>query len=370
MKIRTVALPIMVLILILGACVPSQNPKSQELPSATFAPTPAIMATASQTPSPSLTPTETATATATPWIFPTAQFTDSSLPMPDRVADADPAFAEDVKVYVLLGSDYAPWRTKLSGGTDNTDAFIVIVIRKDNPGISIISIPRDLYVFQPGWGMSRINTAYRHGGPQMVADTLRYNFGLPMDGIAYVRMQAFSDFIDGAFGGLDVGVTEAVYDHCSDIYLNYLPGTYHMDGKKVLCYARARMNSGDFSRDQRQRDVLFALRNAFVAKAGSDPAGLLGQIIQTYSNEQRFTDVSIPDMLAMLPTVLAAKDNIEQFQLGYDVGLVHWTHPVSDAWLLLPPSSQCMNQLMDWAVLGEPWATKIDVLKAAGCPIQ
>ena len=57
--------------------------------------------------------------------------------------------------------------------------------------ISLISIPRDLWVSIPGWENQRINTAYQHGvsvdypggGPGLLKDTILYNLGIRIDHI-------------------------------------------------------------------------------------------------------------------------------------------------------------------------------------------
>lgn len=340
---KLVAIPI--LALILAAC--SVNVRLTESATPTLA-----GPTATDTPIPTLTPTPT----ATPWIYPTAVWNPIDYwpyeqpPMVDPIQDA---WQEGVEVFVLLGSDYETWRANLSTGTDNTDAFIILIVNHEPARISVISVPRDLYVFIPGYGISRINTAYRHGGFDAVADTIRYNFGLPLHGYAYVRMSAFADFIDTALGGIDVEVGNPLLDHCSDIRFNILPGTYHMDGAEALCYARVRMFDGGFARQDRQREVLLALKARFLELAQDDPVGLTWEILQTYINENRYTDLGIDDVIRLVPIALDA--DIVEYQMDYTIGIVHFTHPTTGAWLLDPPPPNCTYKLMTYAALGIPW---------------
>lgn len=309
-------------------------------------------------------PSATALPSPTPWAYPTP-FYDPALQWPGGLPPIVPpvgyAWDSDIEVFVALGSDYASWRTELATGTDNTDAFIIVIVRHDPPGVSLVSVPRDLYVFIPGFGMSRINTAWKLGGPEMVADTIRYNFGLPMDGYGYVRMEAFANFIDAALGGIDVSVTKPVVDHCTDIQINYATGLHHMDGATALCYARVRMFDGGFNRQTRQRDVLKALKDRFLAMAGDDPAVLAVNMVEAYISERRYTDVGVPDLLRLVPVMLHAQ--IIDYQIDYEIGIVQYNHPATGAWLVLPPPPTCVNELMTMAVLGIPW----DVLPEA-CP--
>jgi len=59
--------------------------------------------------------------------------------------------------YLMLGSDIR------SGTSFRTDSMIIVALRPRIGQISLISIPRDLWVYIPAWGMQRINTAYLHG---------------------------------------------------------------------------------------------------------------------------------------------------------------------------------------------------------------
>lgn len=317
--------------------------------------------TPTNTPIPPATPTPT----ATPWVWATPLYNpDETWPygLPEMVEPIEGAWSDDVKVYVLLGSDYASWRANLATGTDNTDAFIILIVRSDPALISMVSVPRDLYVFQPGFGMQRINTAYRNGGSEMVADTLRYNFGLPMDGYAYVRMEAFSRFIDDALHGINVEVRSGVIDHCSEIWFNMLPGTHFMDGPAATCYARIRKYDGGFNRQSRQVEVLLAMKEKFFEIAGDEPFELFSNILEIYMTENRYTDVSILDVMETFPVALEANENgqVNEYQINYDVGIEHFNHPTSGAWLLTPPHPDCVSDLMWKAVMGEPWENLVE----------
>ena len=189
----------------------------------------------------------------------------------------------------------------------------------------------------------------------MVEDTVRYNFGLPVDDIAYVRMESFVEFVDEGLGGLDVEVRNPVLDKCSDIVLNYAPGTHFMDGKTALCYTRARMSSGGFAREERQRDVILAMKNKVLETAEERPVLFAMTLIDEYMNQYRYTTIDPVEMVEIGWKFMGAKDNITEYQMGYDVGLKQLTHPITGAWLLIPPPPECVSNLMHLAVMGEPW---------------
>jgi len=67
-----------------------------------------------------------------------------------------PLSGKETVNFLLVGSD----RRALSF---RTDTLVVVSFRPRDQSVSMISIPRDLYVYIPGWKMQRINTAYQQG---------------------------------------------------------------------------------------------------------------------------------------------------------------------------------------------------------------
>jgi LCP family protein required for cell wall assembly len=125
--------------------------------------------------------------------------------------------------------------------------------------VTMISFPRDLYVFIPGWKVWRINGAWNQGGEEMLAQTFLYNFGLEVDQYILVDFTGFTGIINSV-GGIDVSVGNSFVDECRGIEWSYLAGkTYHMDGDEALCYVRMRAATSDFARKERQAEIIVAL---------------------------------------------------------------------------------------------------------------
>ena len=136
---------------------------------------------------PAYQPPADATATATPFqpLPPTPVYIPTDIPTPTPVAEvqAPPpeiggavGMIEQPKGIVnvlLLGSD-ARSRQKLF----RTDTIIVAMLNTEKGTVSLLSFPRDLYVQIPGYGTDRINTAWQRGGFKVLAETLKFNFGL------------------------------------------------------------------------------------------------------------------------------------------------------------------------------------------------
>lgn len=170
---------------------------------------------------------------------------------------------------LLLGSDRRPEER-----IGRTDTIILASIDPDEPSVRLLSIPRDLWVYIPGWGFNKINTAYVHGelarypggGYGLLQDTLRYNLGLAVHGYALVDFGGMRTIID-TLGGVDVNVRCPLYDVFPDPDNPTItgtlslptPGRYHLDGKQALWYMRSRHSTGDFDRSRRQQQVLEGL---------------------------------------------------------------------------------------------------------------
>jgi LCP family protein required for cell wall assembly len=125
--------------------------------------------------------------------------------------------------------------------------------------VRLLSIPRDLWVYIPGHGYNRVNTADLWGelakkgtGPDRVKQTIYHNLGIPIHYYVRVDFQGFMQIID-TVGGVDIDVDCPLPD------IKLTAGMHHMDGKQALRYARSRKSTNDFDRGRRQRKVLLAL---------------------------------------------------------------------------------------------------------------
>jgi polyisoprenyl-teichoic acid--peptidoglycan teichoic acid transferase len=210
--------------------------------------------------------------------------------------------------FLLIGSDRRP------GGSFRTDTMVIAILRPNDGQVSLISIPRDLWVSIPGWENQRINTAYQHGisvdypggGPGLLKDTILYNLGIRIDHTAMVEFDGFRQIVD-TLGGVDVPVSCAYTDwHLIDpsydpenennwaLYTNG-PGLIHMDGDLALWYARSRQKSNDFDRGRRQQEVLRALFTQALQ------AGTLKRLPELYNdlNNTVETDLNLVDLLQL-----------------------------------------------------------------------
>jgi LCP family protein required for cell wall assembly len=159
---------------------------------------------------------------------------------------------------------------------------VIRLVRVDfvNPKVSVLEIPRDLWVEIPdiadninGQTHEKLNQAYLYGnpgfgytddparGPGLLARTLTLNFGAQIDHYAAVNMRTFEKIIN-AVDGIDVNLPETVDGRTptdTNKRLLFPAGTHHLDGRRALTLARIRIEGG-FARADNQNRVLCALR--------------------------------------------------------------------------------------------------------------
>lgn len=270
---------------------PTAVPASPTSPAtATFVPTFVPTWTPTFTPSPQPTYTSTPTRTPTPTTIPSPlpprrptaipitpvaelEITMTTaysgyLPIPIPTVVPRYPIPEGALTIVLLGSDRRPdwdyW---------NTDAIQYVVIYPAIPSVSVLSIPRDLYVYIPNMRMSRINTAdsygekygFDGGGFGLLNQTLLYNLGITADYYAMVNFDGLMGLVD-TLGGVEVPVHCQLHDYWPTPdengeyhILTLEPGLHQMNGELALWYSRTRKTTSVFAREARQQQILEAM---------------------------------------------------------------------------------------------------------------
>jgi LCP family protein required for cell wall assembly len=167
---------------------------------------------------------------------------------------------------LLMGLDYRDWQAGV--GAPRSDSMMLISVDPITKWVSLLSIPRDLWVEIPGFQHNRINTAYSSGegnrlpggGPGLAMRTVESVIGVPIQYYIVLDFSTFERMID-EIGGVDVLVEERIKISPigrDSLWLEAKP--YHLDGAEALAYARVRKASGgDFSRAGRQQQVAMAI---------------------------------------------------------------------------------------------------------------
>ncbi len=297
---------------------PPPAPDDSAVPSPTPSPIPCASPTSTPTNSPTTTPTATPTpaaetptlgATGSPVATATGTVT-SPLPIPSPAPLVEQP--EGTINLLLIGSDKSS-----DGDPGRTDVIVVATVFTDPPSASLLSVPRDLYVWIPEVGFDRINLAYRRGaqnnhpegGPGLLADTIEYNLGIQIHRYVHVGFEGFRALVD-ALGGVDIAVECPLSDTFPDpeaesghTDVDWLPGVYHLDGKYTLWYVRSRWSTNDLDRNRRQQQVLRGLYGQVMS------LGIIPRIPEVWDllNEYVTTDLRLEE-LVYLGTIGAQLD--------------------------------------------------------------
>lgn len=166
---------------------------------------------------------------------------------------------------LLLGTDRRPQESAPA----RSDTILLMRILPDTQQISLLSLPRDLMVDIPGYGVARINAAHVYGdlyrslggGMSLATKTVSNVVGVPIDYTVVIDFQGFISAID-TLGGVTVNVPTALYDANFPTMeygvkeVSFAPGPNTMDGYTALVYSRIRHPDNDFERMTRQQAVL------------------------------------------------------------------------------------------------------------------
>lgn len=298
-------------------------------PLATVSPTPFIPLRPTSTPLPTATATPTSPPSATP-IQPWGEFLAPEEPSATEIPRPMPRidFSDKTVNIILLGSDMRP-----AGRSFRTDAMMILSLDPGEGKATVISIPRDLYVYIPGWRLNRINSADLHGGPEMVKDTILYNLGIKID--YWVRIN-FSGFITAVnlLDGIDVQVGKYLQDKCGRAYYTYSPGVHHMRGYEALCYIRMRYRSSDFDRLRREQEVIRAFFNRLVSLHGISKAP---QLFDQFDSLVQ-TDITINEIIGLIPlgvTLISDTSRVHSYSIDSTM-VTSWRVPYSGASVQLP----------------------------------
>ena len=133
-----------------------------------------------------------------------------------------------------------------------SDSMILASINKKTDQITLASFFRDSYSYINYNGEDRytkINAAYRWGGPDLLIETLENNFKIEIDYYVTINFENFSKAID-AIGGVyvDVQPYESEYIRRTSRFKNFPVGeNVLLNGDEALVFSRIRKSDADRS---------------------------------------------------------------------------------------------------------------------------
>jgi LCP family protein required for cell wall assembly len=220
-----------------------------------------------------------------------AEFTPGNIETAEQSVDLDGGEieVEDEPLPVIIAEELEPWsgterinilllgtdRRCEEVGPNHSDTLLLATIDPKSMTAALFSLPRDLWVEIPGFGVDRINQAYYFGqiyeypggGPALASETVEAFLGIPVDYFVTVDFRSFEEAVD-LIGGIVIDVPEAIDDpDYPDNCYGYDPfsiqeGKQRLNGSTALKYARTRATfGGDVDRAGRQQAVLMAIRD-------------------------------------------------------------------------------------------------------------
>jgi LCP family protein required for cell wall assembly len=214
---------------------------------------------------------------------------------------------------LILGLDARPGEGNLA----RTDSILLLGVNPSRLQSSLLSIPRDLFLDVPGYGLQRINTINVLGemeaegrGVPLMRESVASNFGINVDRFALLNFDGFVELIN-AIGGVTIDVERAIADDFyptedgGTIQIRFDPGVQHMDGERALIYARTRHGDDDYARAERQQQVIEA-----VALRLRNPANWPAAV--AFLNRSVTTDLNLFDVFAIAPSIVLNAGRFER----------------------------------------------------------
>lgn len=203
---------------------------------------------------------------------------------------------------LLFGAD------KNDGSSQRSDTMIMLSIDNRHKKIKLTSFMRDLWVYIPENGYSKLNHAYAYGGPKLAISTIEQNFGVGIDRYAIVDFSSFKTIID-ILGGIDIKLSDEEIDYINwQSWKNHQvktrheltdkAGLVHLNGRQALWYSRNRgdvdegFSGSDFDRTARQRKVLRTIANDMKKASLGQIVNIVNQIGPLITTNLKKTEIT------------------------------------------------------------------------------
>jgi LCP family protein required for cell wall assembly len=230
-------------------------------------------------------------------------------------------------VALVIGSDY---RAGDAAGGSRSDTLMLVRIDPRTKYISLLSLPRDLHVTIPGYGIDKINAAYSDGGYKLALKTVEDATGVKPNYLVTVDFKGFRDLVD-KFHGVYVPVDQFYYhvnvagqEQYSQVDIP--PGYQLLNGTNALAYARYRHTDSDFYRNARQQVFLHAFSQRASSQLhgiGLDQLKTLHDVANTVAANVQVTGPngapSLATMVELATTAYAIKDRVITSRLNATV---------------------------------------------------
>lgn len=166
------------------------------------------------------------------------------------IANPRGEFAQKDKITILLiGKDYNRYISKTNRALNGmptskesrSDSIMLATLDLKSQKVSLLSIPRDTYVYNIDGEAGKINATYRLGGEKRLAATIEKLLGVKPDYFVAVRIPGVAAIVD-AVGGVEVETIDAMeyHDFWGGLHVNLPKGKQKINGQEAIGFARYR----------------------------------------------------------------------------------------------------------------------------------
>ena len=201
----------------------------------------------------------------------------------------------------------------------NSDVVMILHLNPANNSLSILSIPRDLFVPNArSDGANKIDAALYQGPDQLIA-AIEEDFGIPIQHFVELNFDSFMNVVN-ALGGIHMYFPEPIFDSYSGLNIQ-TTGCIGLNGTSALEVVRARHlqykppgvtttdpyywpseNESDLARIRRDHEFLRVLASAVKAKGIGNPLtdqSLVSGVVGDLTVDSGF---SLSDMVSLVLT--------------------------------------------------------------------
>ena len=169
----------------------------------------------------------------------------------------------------------------------NSDVVMILHLNLTTNQVSVLSLPRDLFVPNARVdGANKIDAAL-YNGPDQLVKAIQEDFGIPINHYVELNFDTFADVVN-VLGGIKMYFPMSVFDAYSGLYVRH-PGCIQLNGTRALQVVRARHLQirfpgdstnyrtwpqealSDLARIRRDHEFLKVLADAVKAKGIANP---------------------------------------------------------------------------------------------------
>lgn len=204
--------------------------------------------------------------------------------------------------FLIVGSDSragldAEERNELTLGSfegQRADTIIYVAVSADRDTISLVSMPRDLLVYDEKDRHRKITDVFAGGADDLVG-VIQSNFGLPVNHYVAMSLGGFIDVVR-TLGEVEICLEAPLRDEKSGA--DFDAGCHEMDDRQALSYVRSRSGPlGDFDRiDRQQRFIQGMIGELTDRRVLADPVRLFELVEDVAGSLETDEELSVNQM--------------------------------------------------------------------------